>query len=60
MRAFALVVLLCAGCPEKKKAVPPPAEPAAAGSSAPVLQPTEQKLDKAMDTNENRATPEPE
>jgi hypothetical protein len=60
MRPALLLVLVAilGGCPEKKKPPPPPA--AGEGSTAPILQPVENKLDKAMDKNEDRAKPDPE
>jgi hypothetical protein len=58
-RCTGLVValVLTAGCPAKKKT-----EPAGggSGSTAPILQPVETKLDNSMQKNENRAAPEPE
>ena len=53
-----VVMLALAGCPSKKKAAP--AEGAGSGSTAPILQPVETKLDNAMDKNEQRATPDPQ
>ena len=53
-----VVMLALAGCTSKKKV--PPAEGAGSGSTAPVLQPVETKLDNAMDKNEQRAKPDPE
>lgn len=53
-----VVVLALAGCTSKKKAAPPEAD--GSGSTAPILQPVETKLDNAMDKNEQRATPDPE
>jgi hypothetical protein len=54
-----LVVALAvtAGCPAKKKAEH---APEGSGSTAPILQPVETKLDNSMQKNENRATPDPE
>ena len=54
-----VMVLALAGCTSKKKA-PPPAAVEGSGSTAPVLQPVENKLDNAMDQNEKRAQPEPD
>jgi hypothetical protein len=53
-----LVVLVLASCTSKKKAAP--VEGAGSGSTAPILQPVETKLDNAMDKNEDRAKPDPE
>ncbi len=60
MRALLLVLIaILGGCPDKKKSPPPPPAPGE-GSTAPILQPTERKLDNAMDKNEDRAKPDPE
>ena len=58
-RCMGLVVMLTvmAGCPAKKKVAP---EGTGSGSTAPVLQPVETKLDNSMKANEQRATPDPE
>ena len=53
-----VVILALASCTSKKKA--PPAEGAGSGSTAPILQPVENKLDNAMDKSEDRAKPDPE
>lgn len=57
--AVVIVLALVSGCPEKKKAAPAP-EGAGQGSTAPILQPVENKLDDSMKQNENRAAPDPE
>jgi hypothetical protein len=57
-----LAVLLCAGCPEKEKAAKAKAEAAGGSASdhAPVVRPVENKLDNAMQKNEDRAKPDPD
>jgi hypothetical protein len=55
--AIVVVLALVGGCPAKKKSAP---EGAGSGSTAPILQPVENKLDNSMKKNEDRATPEPE
>ena len=57
--AVVIVLALVSGCPAKKKAAPAP-ESAGSGSTAPILQPVENKLDDSMNKNENRAAPDPE
>jgi hypothetical protein len=59
MRACIGFVLLAlvAACPAKKKAAP---AGDGSGSTAPILQPVETKLDNSMKLNEDRATPDPE
>jgi hypothetical protein len=52
-----VVLALVTGCPGKKKAAP---AGDGSGSTAPILQPVETKLDNSMKTNETRATPDPE
>jgi len=56
-RAVLVVVLgLVGGCPKKAK----PSVESQGSSTAPILQPVENKLDNSMQVNENRAKPDPE
>jgi hypothetical protein len=57
--AVVFVLALASGCPAKKKAAPA-GESTGSGSTAPILQPVENKLDDSMKKNEDRATPDPE